>query len=431
MTNYTVWPLSMWQRFEIAGRHPSLDRDLPGFVRGPWYTLNAVLEVRGPFDRRLLDEAFNQLLRRHELLRTRIDEGAREPVQVVSSRVNSRVEILDREDSLSAGALLYAPVEFDAPSPIRLRLAPRSSNEHLVTVHLHHVMADPTTLWMVLRELGALYSGLLSGLVLPNPSAQYGEYAQLEAQLVVAGRSASEQWWSTLLSRATSARTLRDGQIDAGEGVYRSELLTAAELSAVERWARAHRNILFAALVTAMARSVAPYYETAGGLLFTTLFSRRDRPEWQHMLGPCTIPAYLWVPEPPERLSTAYAEAVRDIVFGCYRHARLPDVATLTGISEQEPVYKAYTVPCIEHLPKEWPGRIDFGPARGLVVNAVGPLDAGNRRSLAIRTRKADGGALAARVSWDGNGWTKNLALRVFHDLRGQVNHLIGGREYG
>jgi hypothetical protein len=417
MTNDTVWPASIWQRFAIS---------LGEYVCGPWYTLNAVLELRGPVDRRLLDEAFNQLLRRHDLLRTRIDHGDRGPVQVVSGRVNGTVEIVDRDDDLSIDGITYAPVDFDAPSPIRLRLATRSSNEHLLAVHIHHVMADPTTLWTVVRELGTLYSGLISGRSLPEPNAQYGEYAQAEAQLVAADRSVGEKWWRTLLSPESSARTLRDSQADAGEGASRSELLTAAELSALERWARAHRNIVFAALLAAMARSMAPCYESDGGLLFTTLFSRRDRPEWQRMVGPCTIPAYLWVPEPPQRLSAGYVEAVRDIVFGCYRHARVPDVEILTGISEQEPIYGTYTAPFVEYLPKEWPRRIDFGPTRGLVVNSVGPLDGGHRRALEIRARRADGGTLVGRLSWDGNGWTERLAMRVCGDLRGQVNQLVG-----
>jgi hypothetical protein len=278
----------------------------------------------------------------------------------------------------------------------------------------------------VVCELGKLYSGLISGQSLPEPSAQYGEYALAEAQLAAADRSIGEKWWRTLLSPASSARTLRDSQAYAGEGASRAELLTAVELSALERWAWAHRNIVFAALLAAMARSMAPYYESDGGLLFTTLFSRRDRPEWQRMVGPCTIPAYLWVPKPPQLLSAGYVEGVRDMMFGCYRHARVPDVELLTEVSWQEPIYGTYTVPFVEYLPKGWPQHIDFGSARGMVVNAVGPLDAGHRRGLEVRARRTDGGALVGRLSWDGNGWTERLVKQVCEDLRGQVNHLVG-----
>jgi hypothetical protein len=416
MTNDTVWPTSIWQRYII-----SYD---PELACGPWYTLNAVLELRGQVDHRLLDVAFNQLLMRHDLLRSRIDRGDQGMVQVVSGRVEGTVEIVDRDFSIEE--ITYTPVEFDRPSPIRLRLASRSSNEHLMAVHIHHVMADPTTLWIVACELGTLYSGLISGQSLPEPGAQYGEYVLAEAQLAAADRSIGEKWWRTLFSPASRARTLRDSQTNTGEGLSRTELLTAVELSALERWAWAHRNIVFAALLAAMARGMAPHYESEGGLLFSTLFSRRDRPEWQRMVGPCTVPAFLWVPKPSQLLSAGYVETVRDMIFGCYRHARVPDVESLTGTAWQEQIHGTYTVPFVEYLPKGRPRHIDFGSARAIVVNAAGPQEAGHRRGFDVRVRRTDDGALVGRLSWDGNGWTERLVKQVCEDLRGQVNHLVG-----
>ncbi|MFC5100606.1 hypothetical protein [Kibdelosporangium philippinense] len=51
-----IKPLAVWQRFALT-----FDNSRPGFATGPWFTMNAVVDVRGPLDIRRLDQAVKDL----------------------------------------------------------------------------------------------------------------------------------------------------------------------------------------------------------------------------------------------------------------------------------------------------------------------------------------------------------------------------------
>jgi hypothetical protein len=67
-----IKPLAVWQRFALT-----LDDSRPGFATGPWFTMNAVVDIRGPLDVRRLDQAVQDLVDRHDLLRTRVRSSDR------------------------------------------------------------------------------------------------------------------------------------------------------------------------------------------------------------------------------------------------------------------------------------------------------------------------------------------------------------------
>jgi hypothetical protein len=51
-----------------------------------------------------------------------------------------------------------------------------------------------------------------------------------------------------------------------------------------------------------------------------------------------------------------------------------------------------------------------LGAAVATVVDAAGPKDIGLARSLGMRLRESDDGALVAHVSGNGQGWTTEIA---------------------
>lgn len=156
MSGPDTWPASLWQRFALT-----LDRARPGAILGPGFTMNTVLRIRGPLRLTVLAAAVDELVRRHDVLRTRLALDGAEPLQVVTPQVTGLLEVLEGPDVPEPDGWTHAPVASDRSTPMRVRVAQVDVDEHILALHLHHLMADPVTLWTVVDELAALYGSAL------------------------------------------------------------------------------------------------------------------------------------------------------------------------------------------------------------------------------------------------------------------------------
>nr|WTA70860.1 condensation domain-containing protein [Micromonospora sp. NBC_00855] len=412
MSGPDTWPASLWQRFALT-----LDRARPGAILGPGFTMNTVLRIRGPLRLTVLAAAVDELVRRHDVLRTRLALDGAEPLQVVTPQVTGLLEVLEGPDVPEPDGWTHAPVASDRSTPMRVRVAQVDVDEHILALHLHHLMADPVTLWTVVDELAALYGSALGGAPPPAPGASYGQYASAEADQARTGWQAAHDWWSGTVGAARFA-AVRDGERGA-PFAYRAACLGPAETAAVESLSRRTRGTPFVTLLAATACAMAPHLGAGDTLLINTLFTKRDRPQWQRSLGPCIVPAYLPLPRPPARLDGTYVRRVRDVVLGCQRHVRFP----IGSVDVMHPYLtdSASVIPFFEYLPRAWPAPVAFGPATGVVVAAAGPVDSGLAGALGIRVRTTDDDSLAGHFSGDGVGWTRDRTAEVVRNLAVQI----------
>ncbi|SFO99263.1 condensation domain-containing protein [Amycolatopsis rubida] len=385
-------PLSVFQRAML---------DCGPDFTGQWFTMNAVLRLSAPLDPDVLSAALTNLIARHEILRTRVTDEA----QVVSPPGPPVFEVHQGSDPAD---WLHAPVPPES-GPLVVRLV--RGDPGLLAVHLHHLVADPGTVWAVCRELAALYSAELGGPAPPMPAAQYGDYAAAEARQRRTTEAGDRAWWETAMARDfVSVRKDENGPPYA----ERATLLPKAGLAAVHRFARTHRTTpattLFAALACAMRPWTGP-----GPRVFTTVFGLRDRPEWRRMLGPCLLTAYVPLPAPPSRLTPEYAVEVRDVLRDCRRHCRfpMPEVRAFRETPDAVPFY--------EYVPDDWPEPYEFGPVTAQVVAAAGPKDTRAPTTLAIRSRSTAEGTVTAHVSSDGRGWSRDRVRSLWPAVAGQV----------
>ena len=400
----TTWPVSIWQRRTLDS-----ERRRPGLYNSPDFTISARAELHGTIDAAVLTEALAELLRRHEILRTRVVDDGRRQMQVVSPSIPNVLEVVDEVKT-------HWPVPADGPSPLLVRL---SDNE--MSVHLHHLACDPFTVWGVLRELGAIYTASTGGgPIPPAPSAQFGEFAQFEIAQEAAGHAAAEQWWRSCFI-GTEFASVRP--TDSVSFEYRGEILTAERFAGLERLGRTYRGTIFTTLVAALACAMQPHI-SGGDLLFSTVFRKRDRPEWQRMLGPCFVEAYLPIPQPPAVLSPEYARTVRDTLLNCQRHSRFD----LTEIWAMNPVMAnpREIVTFFEYVPRDRPADIAFGPTAVRVVDAAGPAN-GGVIPLAVRARDDETGALVAHVCARAGGWSESAAAGLWSTVSAVVDERSRG----
>ena len=123
-----------------------IDRMTPG---NPAYNLPVGYRLRGPLNPAALEESFNEVIRRHEILRTTFTVENDEPLQRIQPecriRINfaeldpataeSRLQLLAAEEALKSFDLSRLPL-------IRVSLFRLGEAEHVLIINLHHIVVD-------------------------------------------------------------------------------------------------------------------------------------------------------------------------------------------------------------------------------------------------------------------------------------------------
>jgi hypothetical protein len=409
----TTWPLSVWQRYIVAG-----ERARPGSATDPWFVVNAVLAIDGPLDLRALVAAADDLVARHDVLRTRIDLTA--GIQVVEDALPASVELLDGWSG-AVEDLVHHPVDAaTARTPLVLRVARRSAREHLLAVHLHHLCGDAATMWRILRDLGGLYAARCGAPPPDPPTGQYGDYAAHEAELARTHDPEAARWWRSALADDVDFATPPASACDGPFAVRRS-VLPAADYGRLAAWARGRRGTAFTGLLALLTEGLAAHVGGDGDrLLFNTLFERRDHPRWRTMAGPCLAPSYVAVP----LTATADLPGVTRSLSAAVRHSRYP-TWTLDRVTAAS-ANRVPFVPFVELIPQLRPEAIGFGPAVATVATAAGQRDVGKTTFLGIRFRVDVDGSLVAHVRGNGVGWTGRAVRAALDGLPARVRALTG-----
>ncbi|MFN6527753.1 non-ribosomal peptide synthetase/type I polyketide synthase [Nostoc sp. ChiSLP03a] len=156
------------------------------------YNVTTSLELRGSLDISYLQQAINEVVNRHEALRTQILEQGELQEVVSSVKIDLPLINLMDEDNPEATALVLRTELSQKPfdlgvAPLFAAVLMRFAPEHyLLTLKTHHIVADGWSLGLILNEIGNLYSAKIGvatdSLTPPMQFRQYLALRQQEAQ---------------------------------------------------------------------------------------------------------------------------------------------------------------------------------------------------------------------------------------------------------
>ncbi|MFD9903332.1 amino acid adenylation domain-containing protein, partial [Streptomyces sp. NPDC059063] len=162
----------LWTIHYLAGHQPD-------------YLTTAALELRGEIDTAALRAALQDVVARHEILRTVYPYTEQGPVQRILPPESAPLDLMGAhvtEDGLDAAIEAQLRTGFDLLSrpPLRVRLLRVARDRHVLLLVMHHIAVDGESLVPLLRELAAAYGSRLQDEppTWPAPAPQYADYAQ-------------------------------------------------------------------------------------------------------------------------------------------------------------------------------------------------------------------------------------------------------------
>ena len=163
-----------------------LDRLLPNKAA---YNIPRLWQLRGQLDALALERSLNELVARHETLRTRFTLSEDEPVQVIGPPRAVALPITDLSAMPQAERQARAhqiidtearqPFDLEAGPLLRAQLLRLAAEEHLLLLNVHHIVSDGWSMGVLWRELSSVYTAFVSGHApdLPELPIQYADYA--------------------------------------------------------------------------------------------------------------------------------------------------------------------------------------------------------------------------------------------------------------
>ncbi|WP_051287460.1 non-ribosomal peptide synthetase [Paenibacillus taiwanensis] len=142
------------------------------------YNLPYVVTITGTCDYTKLAAAWQQLMRRHVMLRTSISQLEDTAVQYVAEDVELPLLWVDGTDWTEEQIRSYSvsfvrPFQLEQAPLFRIEIVKLAHDRHLMLLDMHHIITDGSSMGIWIREFAALYDGF----ELPARSLQYTDVA--------------------------------------------------------------------------------------------------------------------------------------------------------------------------------------------------------------------------------------------------------------
>ncbi|GAA1925362.1 non-ribosomal peptide synthetase [Streptantibioticus ferralitis] len=262
----------------------------------PFHNMSGVTRIPFPVEPDVFAECVDQVVERHEVLRTRfvLREGA--PVGVVAQHVQVPVRVLadlgpqEREQLFLEDARV--PFDLSVGPLLRVTVAPGGSDECFVQFTMHHIVSDGFSIAVFFRELGELYRPRLAGMriELPPLKLQFANVAVAERAKEQDGEFAeSVDYWARHLRGAPSHLALPADRRRPARATNRGRRLPVripAELVQQVRKLSLERSVTpFVTMLTAFA-TVLGRYSAQDDLVIGVPVANREMPGAERLIGP-------------------------------------------------------------------------------------------------------------------------------------------------
>jgi hypothetical protein len=343
-SRYTNLPLSFNQQRRWFFGQAKTTRDFPT-------NIYSAIRLIGKLNVRIIEQVFNEIVCRHEVLRTNFISSGGNSIQVVRSQSMLSVPIedikgLDKQDS-EKNARKCAIQEFKRPfdltkdTPIRLKLLKIDDQEYIILLIVEHIVFDGWSMNIFLNEFSLLYNSFIMDQPspLPEQSIQYSDFV-LWQQKQLTGRyfESLRNYWDKQLDGASPLLKSSKFQTRTLNGRMKTFLLRKSLFKAVKNIATANNCTLFITLLS-IFKILLYKYTGKTDIAVGSPFANRINMNFNSLIGFFTNFQILRTNLSGNPTFKALLMRVYNSVIEAYFHQALP--FDLTDV--KSPFYKPYS----------------------------------------------------------------------------------------
>lgn len=296
--------------------------------------------LEGKLDLAALERSVNQIIRRHEILRTRFVEIKDEPWQVIEPELSIKIQFEDlsnygadqREATLRVRLHEEGRRGFDVGRlPLfRVCVFQRGPHDQALLVTMHHMIGDGWSMKVFYRELEILYAadGRSEEANLREPTVQYGDFAWWQSRRFENGAMERElDYWRRQLSGAPNALQIPSRVLHRGPMTYNAankrfdldEATTQALRNLSRRMGVTFYMILLSALAVLLNR-----FSGEEDILIGTPVALRMHEDLQNVMGIFLNMILMRIDLSGNPRFPELAKRVRETALAAYSHHEVP-----------------------------------------------------------------------------------------------------------
>ena len=268
---------------------------------GAAYNNSLGTRIAGKLDAGALERALNEIVARHEALRTTFRVVGDVPMQVVSPTLNIKLKVIDvtalpeadRDSELRRihDAEERTPFDLSQGPLLRALLVRLGPEEHAFILYIHHIVSDGWTTGVIQNELFTLYEAFCAGRSSPLAELpiQYADYCWWQRDFLQ-GEALQQQleYWRKNMQGAPAALDLPTDRprlaVQGVQGGFLTSIWPAEFSSALKAFSRREGVTLFMTLLSAFEVLLARY-SGQRDLAIGTPIAGRTRVETEPLVG--------------------------------------------------------------------------------------------------------------------------------------------------
>ncbi|MBD2665598.1 amino acid adenylation domain protein [Richelia sinica FACHB-800] len=304
------------------------------------YNIPAVVRLTGQLNINALSQSCQEIIRRHEILRTNFIVADGSPIQVIGKDNKFIFPVIDlqiladndKQREVQNLAILEAQKPFDLEKDALLRatVLQLSSTEYVVLLTMHHIVSDGWSIGILIKELTALYTAFSQGEPSPLPELpiQYADFAIWQRQWLQGDVLQTQlNYWQQILAGELPILELPTDYsrpaIQSNNGATKHFQLSKSLTEKLKDLSQQEGVTLFMTLLAAF-KVLLYRYTQQKDIIVGTPIANRNRAEIEGLIGFFVNTLVLRTNLDHNPSFRELLQQVKQVTLGAYAHQDLP-----------------------------------------------------------------------------------------------------------
>jgi len=304
------------------------------------YNLPGAASLVGLLNVAALEQTFNEIVRRHEVLRTTFSMAEGQPIQLISPSLNislpvvnfSKLPKAEQKNQVQQLVNEWGQKSFNlAQGPLlRVMLVQLNEQEHLLLFSTHHIISDGWSVGVFIREMATLYEAFSQSQPSPLPELpiQYADFAVWQRQWLQ-GEVLETQlaYWKQRLGANPPVLELPTNQpstsVPTSRGTKQFFALSQTLTEKIKTLSNKEGVTLFMTLLGAF-KTLLHSYKGEEDILVGSPIANRNRSETEGIIGFFVNTLVLRTDLSDNPSFQEILRRLREVTLGAYEHQDLP-----------------------------------------------------------------------------------------------------------